>query len=137
MAGRQVARPSVTSKRAPWRGHSISQPSSSPWSSGPPSCVQTSAMQWNALSTLQTASRVRPRWTTLTWPGASASAGPALIQLAMCLVRLPGVCTGRTVVGAKLAPELPLDRPPDAVADRLDRDLLQHVLEERLHHQPL
>src|SRR4051794_25774783 len=117
MAGRQVARPSVTSKRAPWRGHSISQPSSSPWSSGEPSWVQTSAIAWNVFSTLQTASRVRPRCTTLTWPGARASAGPALIQLAIELVRLPGAGARRTVVLAHLATELALDRPPDTLAD--------------------
>src|SRR3989304_132132 len=37
-AGSVSARPGFTSKRAPWRGHSISSPSRFPSPSGPPSC---------------------------------------------------------------------------------------------------
>ena len=43
IAGNVSALPVVTSKYAPWRGHISRVPSSSPASSAPPSCVQTSS----------------------------------------------------------------------------------------------
>src|SRR5205085_11730482 len=43
-AGSWTAAPVRTSKRAPWRGHSISASSSSPWPCDSPSCVHRSSI---------------------------------------------------------------------------------------------
>src|SRR6185312_2687932 len=73
VAGASLTSPVRTSKRAPWRGHSTSNPLTSPPASSPPSCVHTSSMAYRLPSRLYTAIAVSSSHTTLNSPGSNSS----------------------------------------------------------------
>src|SRR5207249_8938307 len=89
LAGGPTTSPVVTSNLEPCSGHSTTKSSSSPWHSGPPTCVHRLSRQYTLLPILNRATARCPRVAHVGSPSRSSLSGPASIRMRPSLLTRP------------------------------------------------